>query len=275
MNQFNPESNFPPAVLATDLDGTLIPLEGSHSNEAALAALRNARLEKKLKLIYATGRHYESVLEAMQTWQLPVADWIVCDVGASIFHYNSDKVEYESFPLYSKHLEDITMGTDRRKVVTALEPVTGLQVQTADRQQRFKISYECTPEMLDKILVVINQILVDKELPFSAIGSVDPFEGCALIDVLPKNVSKAYALIWLSTHAEFCPDEVVYAGDSGNDTAALTSGFRAIVVGNASEGLATTVKAFMERRNLTGRLYFAKGNATTGVLEGCRHYGLI
>jgi sucrose-6-phosphatase len=40
-------------------------------------------------------------------------------------------------------------------------------------------------------------------------GSLDPFLNCGLLDVLPKGVSKAYALLWLSTHADFKPDEVV------------------------------------------------------------------
>ena len=96
-----------------------------------------------------------------------------------------------------------------------------------------------------------------------------------LLDVLPAQVSKAYALIWLATHADFLPDEVVYAGDSGNDLAALICGFRAIVVANDSEGLADRVAASLEERSLLDRLYLARDQATSGVLEGCRHFGLI
>ena len=106
-------------------------------------------------------------------------------------------------------------------------------------------------------------------------GSLDPFSNCGLLDVMPAGVSKAYALIWLSTHADFSPDEVIYSGDSGNDYAALVSGFRAIVVANGSEGLAQKVSAALGERRISERLYLAKQTATSGVLEGCRHFGLI
>jgi hydroxymethylpyrimidine pyrophosphatase-like HAD family hydrolase len=88
-------------------------------------------------------------------------------------------------------------------------------------------------------------------------------------------VSKAYALLWLSTHADLRPDEVIYAGDSGNDYAALVSGFRAIIVANGSDGLEAKVRASLKDRDLENRLYVAKGSASSGVLEGCQHFGLL
>jgi hydroxymethylpyrimidine pyrophosphatase-like HAD family hydrolase len=96
-----------------------------------------------------------------------------------------------------------------------------------------------------------------------------------LIDVLPIGVSKAYALLWLSSHADFSPDEVIYSGDSGNDYAAMVSGFRTIIVGNGTPDLINKVKQKLKQRNLTERLFIAEGEATTGVLEGCRHFKLI
>jgi hydroxymethylpyrimidine pyrophosphatase-like HAD family hydrolase len=89
-------------------------------------------------------------------------------------------------------------------------------------------------------------------------------------------VSKAYALIWLTTHADFTPDDAIYAGDSGNDLAALAAGFHAVVVANASEGLAEKVSALQQERGIPAdRLYAAKAPASSGVLEGCRHFGLL
>ena len=107
-------------------------------------------------------------------------------------------------------------------------------------------------------------------------GSLDPFLDRGLIDVMPGPVSKAYALLWLATHASSAPDEVIYAGDSGNDLAALGAGFRAIVVANASPGLAAKVSTLQQERGIPAdHLYQAKGEASSGVLEGCRHYGLF
>ena len=93
--------------------------------------------------------------------------------------------------------------------------------------------------------------------------------------MLPLNVSKAYALIWLSSHADFCPEEVVFSGDSGNDKAALVCGFRAILVENASKQLLNAVRDELRSMGSENLLYHAKGTATNGVLEGCQHFGMI
>jgi HAD superfamily hydrolase (TIGR01484 family) len=67
---------------------------------------------------------------------------------------------------------------------------------------------------------------------------VDPFEGQGLLDFLPRDVSKAYALKWWSDYHGVSHSDVVFAGDSGNDLAALTAGFCAILVANADRGVA-------------------------------------
>jgi hypothetical protein len=56
-------------------------------------------------------------------------------------------------------------------------------------------------------------------------------QGNGLIDLLPTNVSKAHALAWWVDHARMMPDSIVFASDSGKELAALTAGYRAILVG--------------------------------------------
>jgi len=152
--------------------------------------------------------------------------------------------------------------------------IDGLSLQIPEHQTDFKVSYECASEQLDDILKEVEKRAAG--LPYSCMGSLDPFLNCGLIDVMPGQVNKAYALLWLATHADFKPDEVVYSGDSGNDLAALASGFHAIVVANASKGLVGKVAALQSERGISAeRRFEAKGEATSGVLEGCLHYGLI
>lgn len=264
-----------PAVLATDLDGTLIPLPGEAENASALEVIRREREGRGFKLVYATGRHLESVREAMEGSGLPEPDWMVCDVGSSIYGRVGNTGQYERFGPFERYLERITEGHGRGQVENCLACIDGLIPQSPERQGRFKISYECAVEQLEAVQEEVCRRLAVAAMPYACMGSVDPFEQCGLLDVLPVGVTKAHALTWLSAHADFSPGEVVFAGDSGNDRAALASGFRAILVGNGSEELAASVYNELEARSLQGRFYRAKGKATSGVLEGCRFFGLI
>ncbi len=273
MTEFNPQSEIPPIVLATDLDGTLIPLDNDADNIAALEVLKSDLSDAGIKLIYATGRHLESVESAVGAFQLPRPDWMICDVGTSIYRVIDDGIE--PFEPYREHLSALIDGYPRNEVEDLFSDVKEITLQSPERQQQFKISYECKSQDLDAALSAIQHRLSDHGFPYLAIGSVDPFENCGLLDILPRGVTKGYAVTWLAEHAHYHPQEVVFAGDSGNDRAALISGFRAIVVGNASEELAREVQQRLEEKGCPERFYQASGKATSGVLEGCRHYGLL
>lgn len=273
MNHFNPQSEIAPNVLATDLDGTLIPLPDAPANKEDLLQLEKLLRKAEVTLVFATGRHFESVMEAAEEYALPTPDWIVCDVGSAIYQRKGE--QYEAFQAYESHLAETSDGIDRQAIENVLESIEGLELQAPDHQQRFKISFQSAAETVDDLVETIQAKLAESGLPYDCMGSLDPFLNCGLLDVMPRGVSKAYALLWLSTHANFRPDEVIYSGDSGNDYAALASGFRAIIVANGSTGLADKVGSVLGERGLDDRLYVSKGKATSGVLEGCRHFGLI
>ncbi|HKK17152.1 MAG TPA: HAD family hydrolase, partial [Opitutales bacterium] len=64
-------------MLATDLDGTLIPLAGNLQNREDLEQLATSFKGSGRTLVFATGRSFESVLEAIRGIPLPDPDWIV------------------------------------------------------------------------------------------------------------------------------------------------------------------------------------------------------
>ena len=273
MQNFNPQDTIRPAILATDLDGTLIPLPDSPEHTEALAVLRERRDSPGYGLIFATGRDFASTSEAIEQYGLPLPDWLVCDVGTAILHREGGS--FAPFQPYETHLAEHTGGVPRESVEQALAPIQSLAPQPPENQKPFKISYECPAEEVERRVAEVNERITAAELPFAGTGSVDPFTGTGLLDVLPHAVSKAYALLWLATHGDFSPDEVIYAGDSGNDLAALASGFRAIIVENCDPTLPEKTRQALDRRGLAHRLYRARSSATAGVLEGCRHFGLF
>jgi hypothetical protein len=70
-------------------------------------------------------------------------------------------------------------------------------------------------------------------------------------------------------------DDVVYAGDSDNDLAPLTAGFRGIIVSNADTGLATGIRKFVAREDRPHRIYACEQPHLHGVLEGAAYFGIF
>ncbi|GAA4437506.1 HAD-IIB family hydrolase [Bremerella cremea] len=259
-------------VLATDLDGTLIPLSNKPENEPDLDTLRAELEAKQVTLTFVTGRHLESVQEAITQHRLPLPAWIICDVGTSV--YRSDESgSIELATAYVEHLRSLIGDFPTSRVHELFAEETDLRKQEEEKQGEFKLSYYCDANQLRKIINLVRDTITRHEAPYHVIGSVDPFNGDGLIDLLPTDVSKAYALQWWTEHAGMDNSELVFSGDSGNDLAAMTAGYRTIVVGNAALDLIETVRAHYDHE--PALLYVAEKPATSGVLAGCRHFGLI
>ncbi len=261
-------------VLATDLDGTLIPLQGSAENQADLVQLQQALQDNRVTLTFVTGRHLESVQDAMQQHQLPQPDWVICDVGTSIYK-RTEVGSFEVAQPYADHLQSIVGETSTSRLREEFTSLESLRLQEEEKQGAFKLSFYCNAKKLREVHDAVLDILTHRRLPYSLISSVDPFTSDGLIDLLPTDVSKAYALQWWTEHAGLDNKELVFSGDSGNDLAAMTAGYRTIVVGNASLDLKETVHQHYEARMQVDRVYIAKNTATSGVLAGCRHFGLV
>ena len=261
-------------VLATDLDGTLIPLDGDEQNQADLRILARELRSNDVTLVFVTGRHFASVTQAISQSQLPPADWIICDVGTSIFK-RSPTGEFTPIGAYEEYLQQIISTMPVSALREHLKSIPGLKLQEPEKQGRFKLSFYADAEQLEALLAQVQSDISSIQAPYSIIHSVDPFNGDGLIDLLPAQVSKAHALEWWCAHTRMNPESVVFAGDSGNDLAALTAGHRAIVVANADHGVVQ--RAYNEHREAgwQNRLFIAQSKATSGVLEGCRWFELI
>jgi len=96
-----------------------------------------------------------------------------------------------------------------------------------------------------------------------------------LIDVLPGATGKDATLRYMSDHLGLSFDDVLFAGDSGNDRAALLSGWLGILVGNAEASFALELASAARAAGLGDRLFLATKPGAAGVLEGCRHFGFL
>lgn len=262
------------SVLATDLDGTLIPLPGDPQNRSDLATLSREIQSRGVTLIYITGRSYALASQGIREFQLPQPDWLICDVGTSIYQRETPG-RFVAIEAYQRHQDRITASLPINALQEKLESIEGLRLQEAEKQGKFKLSYYADASLLDPLVGRVRQELVRMAAPYSLVHSVDPFNGDGLIDLLPATVSKAHALQWWVELRGLRRGEIVFAGDSGNDLAAFTAGYRAIVVGNADRSIANQASQAHQQSAWNNRLYLARNHATSGVLEGCRWFGLV
>jgi HAD superfamily hydrolase (TIGR01484 family) len=281
-----------PPILATDLDGTLIPSSASSgmssiatgsapstpaieplNEEMALEHLRLRSMTGELEIVFVTGRHYQSVREAIRSYHLPTPEWIICDVGSSIMRRIDQG--YQIFSDYSAHLDSITQGCPPSSIASELSAIGSVRLQEPEKQTVNKLSFYCDAVLMDQAVDEIRQFLTTSRFPHSVVSSLDPFSGEGLLDVMPAGVDKAFALHWWSTWLGIDKNQIIFAGDSGNDYAALTSSFRGILVGNAEPQLAKRVTEHHRRYGSIDRIYLASGRFTAGVVEGCRHYRII
>lgn len=244
------------------------------AERAALATFCRLSDAGKIEIIFVTGRHPSSVIGAISDEGLPIPQWIICDVGTTILRRVSGQ-PYHPLEAYVNHLDSIvgtfTTSQLRAKIIQHAD----LTVQEDEKQGRYKLSYYCDAAKLADHVARIDHQIKDWNAPYRTVSSIDPFNGDGLIDLLPTGTDKSSALLWWASHRLASMDQIVFAGDSGNDFAALISGFRAILVGNADRELAALVVDHHQKSGTPERIYLANGRATAGVLEGCIKFGIV
>jgi hydroxymethylpyrimidine pyrophosphatase-like HAD family hydrolase len=262
-----------PQVFVTDLDNTILPPSLRANSGHSLARFQDLLDDGQLAvLIYATGRHLDSALEALQGSGLPMPDYFVCDVGTRIYEFrNVSWVEKQTF---ADHLASIwPAGTDTA-VKTALQGLEHLELQAAERNSDFKVSYYL-PANVDvaHTRAEAEQRLSDAGIPALVIGSVG-IEGLGLLDILPPSGGKRGAILFQTATGGHTLDDLIFAGDSGNDEDMLLSGCRAILAGNAHDDYRKELLAKAAAAGLQDRVYPARDDFLEGVLDGLRHFGI-
>lgn len=122
-------------MLATDLDGTLIPLDGCASNVPDLATLAEQVCASDVTLVFVTGRHFDSVAAAINEHCLPQPDWIICDVGTTIYQRQVND-DFVRLPAYGQHLADLTVEVSRHELRSRLAGIDHLSEQVRDSHQQ-------------------------------------------------------------------------------------------------------------------------------------------
>ncbi len=260
-------------LLASDLDGTLIPLEAGEQHLRGVQAWADAvRAQPDLMLAYVTGRHLALAQAGVSELGLPLPNWFVCDVGTSV--YRREDRGYVLDEAYRVAMREALGGLTGEQVRHAVAAIEGLELQEEEKQAEFKVSYY-TARRPEAWLSTVEARLDEAGAQVSLVASFDPVTSRGLLDVLPAGVAKDYAVRYLHDHTGIDEAHLVYAGDSGNDRAAMLAGYRVIVVGNADPALKKDLERESAIRGLTGKIYFASASYAAGVLEGLRHFRMV
>lgn len=270
----SPEST---VLLATDMDGTVIPTDQDDRRLRETHVFAATMLSRpQITLAYVTGRSLALAREAIEAFGLPVPAFLACDVGTSVYKLTETgfRLDSQYRALMLEARGELTGDSIRAR----LGAVPGLTLQEDEKQAEFKISYYFPPGPRGEAVVVEarRRLALEARTRVAIVSSRKPGNGRGLLDVLPAGVAKDTAVHYLRRLTGVDGERVVVAGDSGNDRALFESGYRAIVVGNAPDALKADLRRHGARNARRDDLiYFARRPFASGVLEGCRHFGLL
>ena len=260
-------------LLCTDLDRTLIP--NGHQPESPHARNLFSRLmqNRDIKLAYVSGRHLALIEQAMDEYQLPMPDFIVADVGSTIYQRQSDG--WQQWQAWGDEIASDWQGRSHESLCSLLAAYPDLQLQETEKQNTHKLSYYL-PLQLNHMGVIsdIRASLEHEQIQANLIWSIDELQNIGLLDILPASANKLHAINFLMQQEKFDLQHTVFAGDSGNDLDVLLSPVQSVLVANADPEVRAAVQsAFPDNLFIAkGDFLGMNGNYSAGILEGMAHY---
>jgi sucrose-phosphate synthase len=237
------------AVIA-DIDNTLIG--DPNALKALLAWIRKHR--DQVAFGVATGRRLDSAQEALARHGVPAPEFWITSVGAEI-HYGAEATPDRSWEQHISHRWE----PERLRELLLERP--GLSLQPDVDQHRFKISFFVDPEKFDGV-PALERLLYQADLHARVVHSHDMF-----LDVLPVRASKGLAVRYVVDKWGIPLEQVLVAGDSGNDEDMLRGRLLGVVVGNHHPEL-DKLRGFE-------RIYFAEAMHARGILEAVEYFDLL
>ena len=266
-------------LVCTDLDRTLIP--NGPQPESAHARDRFSVLASRpeITLAYVSGRHRALIEKAIRIYQLPTPDFVVGDVGTTIYHVGAEQ-EWQPQSEWEKEIARDWEGNSHADLKVLLGDLTELRLQERNKQNRYKLSYYVPLQANREALsLLIRERLSRAGIRPSLVWSIDEPASIGLLDVLPERATKFHAVEALIKQHGFDFDNTVFGGDSGNDIEVLVSPVPAVLVANSQLEVQQLARQLAESNGQGDRLYSAQGNFmgmngnyAAGVLEGIAHF---
>jgi sucrose-6F-phosphate phosphohydrolase len=267
-----------PLLICTDLDRTLLPNGPQPESPGARGYFSRLAAHPEVTLAYVTGRHLSLVEKAITNYALPQPHFAITDVGTMIHEH--DPGGWHVWQHWETEIDQDWRECSHQDLRRLFQDLHSLRLQESTKQNRHKLSYY-VPLHADQaaLSAVMEARLKAKGVNASLIWSIDEPAGIGLLDVLPARATKLHAVEFLREQLGLRLEQVVFAGDSGNDLMVLTSEVPAVLVANASPEVKEAASSMARANNNEPALYIARGgfmdmngNYGAGVLEGLAHY---
>ena len=233
----------------SDLDGTLIN-DDEKEQQHGLNEFKDWVNSHRKDLIFgiATGRNQHLTKKALEDYDLPEPDILICSAGSELY-YTKDFIPDSGWESH------ISYRWNREKLEAILKHNPKIRLQEEEAQWQFKLSYYVDPEFNEDDLANLYQTLDNNRIKANILLTDNNF-----LDLLPYRASKGNALKYLSFKWKVPMDQFLTAGNGGNDIDMLRGKPKGIVVSNYSPEL--------ERLKKSKDVYFAGTPLAEGVLEG-------
>lgn len=234
-------------LLATDLDGTFL----SGDPEDRLRLYQTITAHPDIQLCYVSGRSLEAILPFLADPTLPQPDYIIADVGATLYHGETLQ------PIHDLQSEIDARWPGEMAITQAVEGIEGLERQSVPQSRR--CSYFCPPEEASRPELLDIARELECSLQYSA---------GLYLDFLPRGVNKGSTLSRLIEFLAIDPEQVLVAGDNLNDLSMLTLGLKGVCVGNAEPAL-------LDGTSGDTRTLHATRAGCGGIIEAFAHFGFL
>lgn len=237
-------------LIITDIDNTLTGDDDAMREFFQLIT----EAEDNIGFGIATGRRYDDVIQLMKDYDIPQPEVLITAVGTEIYYGKNQTMDRR----WQKHI-DFRWEPDR--VHEVLDSIEGLYPQEEHEQSAYKISYKADFSVAPK-LAAIKRHLREAGLRVKVISSLGMF-----LDIIPSRAGSGLSIRQMAYKWGFPLENVLVAGDSGNDEGMLAGNTLGVVVGNYSEEL--------EKLRRYPRVYFAKASHAAGIIEGLNYYNFF
>lgn len=236
-------------LIITDLDNTL-----TGDDEGLAEFVQILKDNTHIGFGIATGRTLENALPLIRELELPTPDLIESGVGTEL-HYGKDLTEDGSWQ------KQIGYHWKREEIQNVLDQIPGLFRQPDKNQTPFKVSYDYDPEKAPRVRR-IRRILREAGLRGNVILSHGMY-----LDVIPVRGGSGNTMRHVAYKWGFPAEQILVAGDSGNDEDMLKGRTLGVVVGNHSPEL--------DKLRKHPRIYFAQAAHARGIIEGIHYYNFL
>jgi sucrose-phosphate synthase len=238
-------------LIVSDIDHTLL------GDDTALINFNNLLngINSDIGFAVATGRTVDSAFEVLKENNVMLPIVIISSVGSEIY-YN-----YKGELIFSKGWQaHIKYQFNRQKIYDMMKQLNFLQYQEEENQREFKISYYTSDNPGN--LEMVKKVLMKNKMKTNVIFSHGQF-----LDILPYRASKGKAIRYISYRWNIPNENILVAGDSGNDEEMLKGDLLGVVVGNHTPEL--------DSLRGSSRIYFSKRNYAGGIIDGIDYYKFL